>query len=536
MAKTKSHSPIKAIHKSSSNPTTPSPLLSEKGQPMDMSGIYRFVKELSRSELEMPQLLCTIDQMCMDAAVANSIRFRTDMLTLAIIDGVVKAKDSENSKKAADFLNYCIRNMSSGGWMQSVRDASSYLKYGFSILNIVLEKKKFGKYKDWYTLKKLAPRSQKSIYGWVWDDNGRELSGVLQKPLTKAIRLSNGEFNTRIPYSDYVKISDGKYSYIGTKEMLLFSYNTTNNNPQGNPLAAECFEAFLEKKIVEQYELTGVSKDLGGVIVARSPSELFEQANDPENFPDAALIKHEFERDLAKVHQSDTTFLHLQSDRDDKGHYIYDFDLKGVDGGGKMYKTSEIISAKEKAIYHVFNTQALILGSEGGGSYALSKDQMTSFQYAVQRDMAEFAEVLNTQLLPRLLAVNGIYLDYDEMPYFEPLNPFKVTYDEAGKFIQRVASVSKLTPSVMEYILTDLGVPTDGIEDLDYTDKGESRAGESKGTSGTGNSQSAKGGDGNLENKSLFKACNTTDRIFDKEGNCLNSDDLDENGFYKKDK
>ena len=59
---------------------------------MDMSGIYRFVKELSRSEPRNASALCTIDQMCMDAAVANSIRFRTDMLTLAIIDGEVKLK------------------------------------------------------------------------------------------------------------------------------------------------------------------------------------------------------------------------------------------------------------------------------------------------------------------------------------------------------------------------------------------------------------------------------------------------------------
>ena len=47
-------------------------------------------------------------------------------------------------------------------------------------------------------------------------------------------------------------------------------------------------------------------------------------------------------------------------------------------------------------------------------------------------------------------------------------------------------------------------LPSDGIEELDYTQKGQSRSGESMGSSGTGGSQSGgKASSLNVENKSL---------------------------------
>ena len=44
-----------------------SPNLSEKGQP-GIASISKFIDDLRRSELKMPQRLCTFDQMCEDAS------------------------------------------------------------------------------------------------------------------------------------------------------------------------------------------------------------------------------------------------------------------------------------------------------------------------------------------------------------------------------------------------------------------------------------------------------------------------------------
>lgn len=535
--------PFIPFHKSESSPKTKTPNVTEKGQP-GIASISRFIDDLSRSELKLPQRFCTIDQMCQDSAVSNSIRFRTDLVVQAMVEGSVKSKGSSKSDIATDLITYCFNNMSSGSWWQAMRDAATHIKYGFSLLNIVIEPRYVSKYKGTiYTLKKLAPRSQKSVYGWVWDDNYRELKGFVQKPM-----LLKNRSKSLVGYEQYIPSSqvssgyykDSKYPFFRTNEFLLFSYNSTNNNPQGDLLVSGCFSAFLEKKVIEQYQLSGVAKDLGGIIVARSPSDLFEKANDPDNpnYAEAFAAKAEFEEDIANMHASKTTFVHLQSDRDERGNYLYDFELKGVDGGaGKAYNTTEIIKEYNKAIYNSFGTQFMLLGQDGGGSYALSKDQMTAFQYYVQRDMSEMADVINTQLIPRILAANDIYLDYEDMPEFVPLNPFKVTYDEAGKFIQRVSSVNKNFPALYKFLLEDLGAPIDGVDDLDFSDKGASRAadGMSKG-SGNGTSDNVAGGDNavsNTEGGGVSKSMHVDGDKIIVNGSVINSQELNENGEYK---
>jgi len=116
----------------------------------------------------------------------------------------------------------------------------------------------------------------------------------------------------------------------------------------------------------------------------------------------------------------------------------------------------------------------------------------------------EIADVINSQLIPRLLAVNGIFPKPSDMPVFTPSDIVGISYDEMGKFIQRIKSVNALTPDMYKHILTIGGFPTEGVDEIDFTDKGASRSGESQGSSGIGNTQSGGANSStNMENKSL---------------------------------
>lgn len=528
----------KHIHKAA-GPKKSAPTLTESGQP-GIFNVSAFVQEVAKDELKMPQRLCTIDQMCQDASVSNSLNYRTLLAVEGMCSGQVKSTGTSAGDVAAEFIKYNFENFGVGTFRKAMNDAATFIKYGFAFQNIVMEKRSYGKYKNSRCIRKLAPRSQKSLYGWVWDDNYRELKGFVQKPLKKKNQLStNGSFSsTGVQLADissgYYQSAD--YPYIPVKDALIYTYNGTNNNPQGEPPALGVFESYLEKKIVEQYELSGLSKDLGGIIVARSPSDLFEKANDPENYPDAAIAKQEYEKDIADMHVSKTTFVHLQSDRDESGNYLYDFELKGVTGSGRSYDTTQVIKEKQRAIYNGFGTQSILLGTDGGGgSYALSRDQSQTLQYYVLRDMNEMADVINHQLIPAVLAANNIYLDSEDLPKWVPLNPFKLSYDEAGKFIQRVKSVGAMTKDMLEAVLMDLGLPTTMLDEIDFTDKGSSRAGESKGSSGTGDTQSGgASSEGNMENgSSIDKTLEVDGDKIEVDGVTVNADDLDEDGNYK---
>lgn len=476
---------------------------SEKGQVGFSNHITRFVSEMCRTELKYPQFLETAEQMMEDEAVSTSVNARAQLATLGMYWGKFVPKKSAKSKEIADFLNYNIRNMSYGSWMQVCKDANTDIIYGYSILYPVLEVRKHGKYAGKLCLKKISPRSQKSVYSWVFDNNYRELKGFYQKPMKRALRQGLGEYAGFV--NSVTAISqDINYTYFKVDEVLLFSYDSVNNNPEGRSPLAKCFPSYLEKKIVEQYEIAGIAKDLGGILVVRSPSEVFEAAADEDhpNHKNAVDAKRTIETNAANLHKSETTFVHLSSEKGDHGEFLYDFELKGIQGGSSKYTTTDVITEKKKAIYTTLGVQALLLGQDVSGGNTLSKDQNTIFRYYVERDMEEKADVINNQLAKRILQANGMDVDWEDMPEFTPLNPFRLSLDEAGKIVQRWQSVGMLVPSMLESIYDDVGYEydRDEIDELDFTSKGTSRAGESMGSSGVGDTQAAFGGDNNLEN------------------------------------
>ncbi len=495
----------------STKSTVPKRMVSQEiGQPRIVSS-NRYIDDQRKNDLRMPTRLLTFDNMYNDDCVYNSIDITNLLVTTALYGGEYKPgpSNSNASKVAADFLNYCIRNMSYGTYLEFLQNATTDLRYGFSIQNIVTEKRKYGPYKGSTCLKKLSPRDQKSIYGWLWNKNKTELLGAVQQP-----RLTNRTFKPLTSFESGLtplstgNMYDSKYPIIKTQQMLHFKYNSTNNNPQGDSPLAHCYAAWMEKMLISEYELIGLSKDMGGIVVLRVPSSLLEKANDKTNYPDAYAESVALQKDAANLHAGKSSFILLTSDADEvTKKYHYDFDLKGIDGNGKQYNTSDIIDQKRKSIYNCFGTGFLLLGQDGPGSYNLSSNATSTHGYYVERNIIQKTDVLNYQLAPRLLAVNNIYLDYKDMPVYTPVSPTEANKDELSKVVQRIASVNKMTPKALESVYTELGWDTDGLEDLDYTDKGQSRSGESQGSSGTGNTQEGGGATStnNMENSDVSK-------------------------------
>lgn len=277
----------------------------------------------------------------------------------------------------------------------------------------------------------------------------------------------------------------------------------------------------------------------------RVPSELIQAANDDPN-SDAAKEYAALQQNMADFHAGKSSFILLTSDHDPNSKiFDYDFKLVGIDGGsgGKAYQTSQVIDQKRKAIYNCFGAQAALLGQDGGGSYALSSSLTSMHGSYVEDYRDQYADVINTQLIPRLLAANNIYLDHKDMPVFVPANPDELSLDEAFKAIQRGVSVGGMTNEAMKDIYERAGLPTEGVMEMDLT-QAESKAGEGMKTAGEGTAKNVKGGDkssANTENggvaKSLQRQIATqkgTDRLIDVETDvCINEDQLDSDGRFK---
>jgi len=504
------------LQKAESYKPVPKPFGNERGQPhlLLQSG---FIQDAKKSDLRIPNRLCTFDRMLTDDAVFNSVDNTNLHVVNALANGAAEGK-TVKGKIAADFINYNLHNMSYGTWRDAVQNAATDLVYGFAILNIVTEVRTYGKYKGNTVLRKLSPRDQKSISGWVFDKYNRELQGIVQKPL-----VERGKFSNTAKYNGYINSYTHQqqaldYTYMKRDNVLLFSFNATNSNPQGDSPLMHCYDAWAEKKVVEKLEMIGISKDLGGVVVIKVPQKLIEQANQPSIYPDAALAYSQLQDDVARIQNGESTYIVQVSDVDEVTKApLYDFKMQGIEGsGGKQYKTSDVIDQKRKSIYNTFGAGHLLLGQDSVGSYSMSTNAISTHGYYVERSVQQKVDVINSQLIPRLLAANNIYLDYEDMPKFVAADPTEYSHDELSKVTQRMKSVGGLTPNALEYLYKKAKLPTEGIEDLNFDDGDTSRGGESQGSSGTGSTQSGGSNSAtNVENKGLFKTDEFGTTIFD---------------------
>jgi len=468
------------------------PTNTEKGQPRIVTS-SRFIQDTRKTELAMPRRLCVFDNMMLDDAVFNSVDVTNLLVVMAMTNGKFVAGPSKStaSQAAAKFMNYNIRNMSFGTWMEAINSAATDLTYGFSLQNIVTEKRTTGPFKGFRVLKKLSPRSQQSVYGWVWDKQFREVLGFVQKPnLIQNREPKLKDFSNGINVLGHTVQFRHKYPFLRSEQLLHYRYNPTDNNPQGDSPLMHCYDAWLEKKLVEKYEVVGVSKDLGGALVLRVPSELIARANDPANYPDEAAEYAALQTDAGALHAGESAYIVLSSDVDPATKVPdYDITFKGIDGGGKQYKTSDIIDQKRKSIYNVFGAGFLLLGQDSTGSYALSSSLNSTHGFYAQRNIMWKTDVLNNQLIPTMLTINNIHLDWEDMPVFEAADPDEFSVETMAKAAQQMGSVGALTNEALLQMYEKAGWPTEGVMDLEL-DPAASKAGEGLGTSGTGTSQS----------------------------------------------
>jgi hypothetical protein len=309
----------------------------------------RYIQDSKVQDLQWPNFHCTVRNMLLDDAVYNAYDV-TKLFTLrSLFHGEVESTGTEKSDFAAKFANYCLNNMSYGTWWEALNNASSALAYGFSDLNIVIEKRGYGPYKNAYCIKKLAPRNQASIYGWVWNNSITEWKGLIQKPPLRFNRTANS-FTNKIPLNQVAQYRTQDFTYIPSEQLLHFTIDKTDDNPQGNSPLKAAYQAWMEKVLVSKYEIVGVSKDMAGALVIRVPDELLERASeDPTG--DEAQYLDELQADAAALRAGESPYLLLSSGVDPESKQLdYDVQFKGIDGSGKSYSSDDIIDQKRKAI------------------------------------------------------------------------------------------------------------------------------------------------------------------------------------------
>lgn len=463
-------------------------------------------------ELRWPQFISTVECMKEDHTVATALDTKYVFVAKAFNDfKVLHNRSSQESKAAAEFVEYCLNNMDGQTLREFARSAATFNEYGFSLFEKVYTKVPTGKYQGRLKIKKLAFRPQASLSRknpFEYADSGRELVGVWQSQtaFTDPSGLSQfvaGTINAPLLTRPSTEV------FIPVEKLMVMSYGGTESNPMGLSPLVGCYRAFREKILIENLEVIGATKDLGGVIQLKIPSQILNKANIDPSSPEAAMVQG-LMMDAANAHAGQQAYFILPSDPNSNGQPQYSMDLKGIDGAGKQYNTQDLVNARKKAILDRFGAGFMNVGNDGQGSYNLSESKQTIHGHFVQRDIDLILESINRNLIPQLLALNDIRLSDEDMPKVKPGLIAEIDMENFSKFVQRIGAVGYLpkTVTVINKILEVGGFDEEFAEDMPLEElmsklgQNESRSGDgfAAGTTGNGTGKMSATRDNSVSN------------------------------------
>ena len=478
-----------------------------------IDSIQKWAIGLKPYELQFPQNMRTFHEMyTRDESVGGVLNATYTFVENAFKDWrIIPNKNNPESVKIANYLTYCFSTMR-GTMREFARNAATFNQFGFSVIEKDYRRLDLSKYNEelpkgldptdaWQVdkLRFIPQRSLDPSEPFIIINGGRDIAAARQNPAWFLNSAHSFQYTT--PAVPAVN--------IGRNKFMLMGVNVTGSNPMGVSPLEQIWTYWKEKKFYEDYLSVGVSKDMAGMPLLRLPVEILNKANADPTSPEGMMVAAMCS-DVAAMHAGEQNFMYLPSDVQPQGNKTdYDLEFLGISGQGKQFDLQEIINKRREAIYSSFGALNLISNESKGGYNQLEGQNNIHYAF-ITNTIDTITDCINNDLIPQLLALNNIPYTIKDLPKFKAGDIASVSLDEVGKFIQRVASVGMLpaVPAIFNEVLAkgDFDYRIDenmSQEELQAISTGDtSRAGESKGSSGTGNSQSAVGGMNNLENKS----------------------------------
>ena len=458
--------------------------------------IKNVVDTLRPFELSASQRLKTFQRMLASADVWTCYDNRATMLEKTQFRGKFKAvANSEESQILKDFLDYNMSHLTGQSPRSIARAASEMIINGWAPFEVTY-KKGSGEYKTLWTLNKLAYIHPLTLdQGKPFDHDGTNILTLRQQgsaSQTSGGRLTSGSAIVDIDY----------------RRIVICAYGDTDAAPTGMSNFEAAYTVWREIQLLNDYSLVGVTRDFSGTPVLRVPSEVLEDAAADPNGKEAAQV-NDMVNNLAGMSSGENAFMVLPSDSEDGGS-MREFDVSfiGVEGGGKNFNIVEMVDQRRKMIYNVFGCENR-LSADGGGSFNQLEGQTSIQAHYIERDSMVFEEMINLQLVPKLLAMAGITpTEPTLIPQWVSGAAQKVSYEEYGKFVNRVARVLPAVPEVgnkmLEMLDIDYRVPEgstpDEVRAMLFEFQDPSKTGSGEGSSGTGSTKQ-NNSDTNDENK-----------------------------------
>lgn len=404
------------------------------------------IMEEMRESLKWPRANRTYQEMGEDATIASALSLFSMMISRVNWKVVPPSDPTEDDLKKVKFLQQCMDDMEHS-WFSFIKEVTSMFTYGYAIQEKVYRRRRLStgsKYDDGLVgIEKLATRSQTTIYRWLFDDSGRNLTGVVQDTgfLVDGYRLANSK--------DY-----GGQIDIERRKFLLFRTDVSRDNPQGRSPLSKVYKAWRYRKQIEESEAVGITRGLGGIPKFDIPADYLKADATADQMATVEAFKN-IGRNLQNNEQA---CIIMPKFYDDQNNSLFDFELIGPPNASQ-YDTDKAITRWDNKILQALFADILQMGNSKGGSFNLADSKSSIVHMAVESYLKEIQDPLNTDLIPQLWQVNGWGLD--RLPKFEYDQIKEEDLDVLSKYLQRAGSQGLIqkTPGNINQIADWIGLP-----------------------------------------------------------------------------
>lgn len=310
---------------------------------------------------------------------------------------VEAASDSMVDIAARDWLWDAMNNMDRQSWRSHVQDMLEAPSFGWSLAEIVLQKRKDGRL--W--IRNLDPRGQETLHKWEFDEFDHTIA-----------------FIQKAPYK-------GQIATIPMEKTIHMTFDGRKGNPQGRGMFRVLFRTWRFLRNLENLEGIGLERSVGGMPVATLPPEPLS--------PD----------DLIKLQDA------LSGMRIDEEGYLIVPDGLVISPYGGSYNTAPlnlVIDRKKKEILMLGFAQFIMLGMNQVGTQALVKGSQDFFTLGLEAIQQMMLESWNGQLVPFLFRYNA--------HTFPGMTGFpKITWEMPGK-VDLEAIINSYNTAVTAKLIT----------------------------------------------------------------------------------
>lgn len=305
--------------------------------------------------------------------------------------------DTEDANTA--FLKENMRSMEHS-WGDFMSDVYSMFTYGWALFEQVYTLRDG---KLWW--KKVAHRSQSSLYGWEVGEHN-ETTGMWQS-------THHGVEKVFIPFT----------------KCLHFVTEHKSGNPEGYSILRGAYRPWYYKKNLEEIEAVGAERDLVGM-PELTPPEGFKMDDSSTETNEALNWAKNI---LTNIRQDEQAGLLKPPG--------WEFRLV-PSPGQRAFDVNEIINRYSKEIAMTVLAQFIMLGMERTGSYALAKELVDIFYMSLESWADYIATVINRQGVARLFALNNIT---ENIPYIVHTSVRRQDLRDMAYFVSSLFDANKIS-------------------------------------------------------------------------------------------